>query len=243
MRWKLFNFSFIFIGCIFFFQIIDVAGLIDGTLIKIDAPSGISEPAFVDRHNDHSINLTVVCGPQLQFYFATAKCPGSVHDARALRMSALWNEWEINRWKPFHNAVLLGDSAYPLMDWLMVPIIRQQNMAENLANGINQYRRKHRKTRYKVENSIGILREEFPCLNHMRVRSPTNVNMIVMACVTLHNIQNRFRHGDYNYDQNLQRIVNRPHNELDLRQNEPNIDYQQQNSAIQRQRDFILRFN
>lgn len=142
----------------------DVAGIIVGTLIKIDAPSGIDEPAFVDRHNHHSVNLTVVCGPQFQFFYATAQSPGKVHDARALRVSSLWTSWEENRWRPFQNAIILGDSAYPLLEWLMTPIIRQQNIRPEFANGIERYRRIHRKTRFKVENAIGILREQFPCL-------------------------------------------------------------------------------
>lgn len=71
-----------------------VIGLIDGSLIFIDAPSN-DEPAYVDRKNRHSINLTVVAGPNYEFFYASCKCPGSVHDARALRVSSLWQQWEI----------------------------------------------------------------------------------------------------------------------------------------------------
>ncbi|XP_055301640.1 putative nuclease HARBI1 [Sitodiplosis mosellana] len=231
----------------------DVAGLIDGTHIKIDAPSGVDEAAFVNRHNHHSINLTVVCGPQLQFFYATAQSPGSVHDARALRVSSLWRSWETNHWRPFRNAVILGDSAYPSMNWLLTPTILQQNIRPELAVGIEMYRQNHRKTRFKVENSIGVLREQFPCLNQMRVRSPTNISRIIMACVTLHNIQNNYRHGSYRYDARLERIANRIENgndDDDDDEDEDN-DFGQRNvnqipnrpNGAQRQREYINYFN
>ncbi|XP_050297261.1 putative nuclease HARBI1 [Anthonomus grandis grandis] len=53
-----------------------VCGAVDGTLIKVDAPS-LHEPAFVDRHGNHSLNIMLVCGPSLKFYYVSANWPGS----------------------------------------------------------------------------------------------------------------------------------------------------------------------
>lgn len=72
-----------------------VYGVVDGTLVHIRAPSA-DEPAFVGRDNRHSINTLVVCGPKYEFYFASAKCVGSVHDSRCLRVSNLWRKWELD---------------------------------------------------------------------------------------------------------------------------------------------------
>lgn len=83
----------------------NVVGLIDGTLIRIDAPIA-DEPAFVDRNNNHSINLTLVAGPKHAFYFASCKCPGSVHDSRALRVSNLWQQWEIEGMMIYKSTIL-----------------------------------------------------------------------------------------------------------------------------------------
>ena len=44
-----------------------MCGAVDGTLIKIDAPTE-NEADFVDRHGKHSINCMAVCGPDMQFY-------------------------------------------------------------------------------------------------------------------------------------------------------------------------------
>jgi hypothetical protein len=83
-----------------------VCGCVDGTLINIDAPHQ-NEAAFVDRKGNHSINCTMVCGPDYSFYFVSCRWPGSVHDARALRNSSLAQKLD-SGWRPFPDAVLLG---------------------------------------------------------------------------------------------------------------------------------------
>lgn len=70
-----------------------VAGIVDGSLIPIIAPRA-NESDFVDRHGQHSINIMVVSGPNYEFFYASARWPGSVHDNRVLRNSTLFNEWE-----------------------------------------------------------------------------------------------------------------------------------------------------
>lgn len=89
-----------------------VCGAVDGTLIKINAPSQF-EPAFVDRHGNHSLNIMLVCGPSLEFYYVCANWPGSVSDARVLRNSRLSRRMDAG-WRPFPGSILLGDSIYPL---------------------------------------------------------------------------------------------------------------------------------
>lgn len=71
-----------------------VAGVVDGTLIPIKAPS-VNESDYVDRHGDHSLNAMVVCGCNFEFFYASARWPGSVHDNRVLKNSSLFQKWEI----------------------------------------------------------------------------------------------------------------------------------------------------
>lgn len=98
-------------------KIPNVCGAIDGTLVPIIAPSD-DEYQFVDRRQQHSINCMGVAGPDLQFYFFSSRWPGSVNDARVLRNSGLCRRFD-DGYRPFPNAVILGDSAYPLNDWLI----------------------------------------------------------------------------------------------------------------------------
>lgn len=83
-----------------------VCGCIDGTLIRIDAPTE-NEAVYVDRHGNHSLNVMVISGPDFKFYAANANWPGSVHDSRVLRNSIVSRQF--NRgFRPFPNAVILG---------------------------------------------------------------------------------------------------------------------------------------
>jgi hypothetical protein len=49
-----------------------VCGCVDGTLIETDAPTD-NEADFVDRHENHSINVMVVCGPDLCVFYVNAR--------------------------------------------------------------------------------------------------------------------------------------------------------------------------
>lgn len=83
-----------------------VSGCVDGTLIKIDAPT-INEEQYVDRNGNHSLNVMVICGPDFSFYAVNSRWPGSVHDSRVLRTSAVSSQLE-NGWRSFAGAVILG---------------------------------------------------------------------------------------------------------------------------------------
>lgn len=155
-----------------------VCGCLDGTLIKIDAPSE-HEDVFVDRHGNHSVNCMVVCGPDLTFYYSYANWPGSTHDSRVLRNSGLFNRFE-NGWRPIPNGLLLGDSAYPLKDWLIPPVVVNNDEANR------RFLRAHKSTRRLIENAIGTLKEKFPCLNYLRLK-PYVACEVFNCCVTLCN--------------------------------------------------------
>ncbi|XP_050308057.1 putative nuclease HARBI1 [Anthonomus grandis grandis] len=110
-----------------------------------------------------------------------ANWPGSVHDARVLRNSNLFRRME-NAWRPHPNLVILGDSAYPLKQWLIPPT------SENPLNQAQQdFNRAHKRTRRVIENAFGILKEKFPCLNYLRV-SPVFAANVFKYCATLCNI-------------------------------------------------------
>lgn len=157
-----------------------VAGCIDGTHVIMEAPTQ-NEEQFVNRHGTHSLNAMCVCGPDLYFYYVSARWPGCVHDARVLRNSALNHRFD-DGWRPFPNAVLLADSAYPLKDWLIPPISNPLNQAEY------DFNRAHKRTRRIIENAFGVLKERFPCLYQLRVRSPEFAGEIFKACCILHNV-------------------------------------------------------
>jgi hypothetical protein len=118
-----------------------VCGVVDGSLIPLDALFA-HEAAFVDRWGDHSIDCMFVCGSR-NFFLCKRSMPGSVHDARVFRNSSLYRRME--RQNIFPNAIILGDSPYPLKEWLMTPL-------HHNSNNINEqtYNRHHKGTRQVI---------------------------------------------------------------------------------------------
>jgi hypothetical protein len=168
-----------------------VCGCVDGTLINTDKPT-IHEEVYVNRYGDHSLNVMMICGPNHYVYAVNANCPGSVHDARVFRNTAIYRRFE-QGWRPFPGAVVLGDSAYPMRDWLMTPLHRNPNNEDE-----RRYNIAHKRTRKLVEDSYGILKEKFPCLNHLRMK-PQKAGKVVLACATLHNVAKTIdREGEAN---------------------------------------------
>ncbi|XP_056441367.1 putative nuclease HARBI1 [Gadus chalcogrammus] len=154
-------------------------GVIDCTHVHIQAPRE-REWEYVNRKGRHSINVQLVGNADLIITNCVVKWPGSVHDARILRQSALYRELQTNR----PNGIILGDSAYPLLPWLMTPF--------PVANTHEQARFNiaHCKTRCAIERLNGVLKRRFACLNYLRVEPKVACN-IILACIVLHNIANR----------------------------------------------------
>ena len=67
----------------------------------------------------HAINIQVVCDSDLNLSNIVAKWPGLTHDSILLNSSELYTllvNMGISGW-------LLGDSGYPLLPWLLTPVI------------------------------------------------------------------------------------------------------------------------
>ena len=112
------------------YTIRQVVGAVGGTHIEILAPSSESKLDYFSRKQKYTINSQAVVGSNLMFLDVSTGFPGSVHDARMLRASTLYQKCEANellthpekimeemRVRPF----LLGDRAYPSTTWLVKP--------------------------------------------------------------------------------------------------------------------------
>lgn len=75
---------------------------------------------------------------------------------------------------------------------------RGRGQRRPLTVAMERYLRSFRKTRFIIENSIGILKSEYPILKYgFRMREPHKVSAITLACVALHNMQNEYVNGRY----------------------------------------------
>lgn len=113
-----------------FFVFLDVLMV----LVCIQAPSK-KEYLFVNRKGFHSINLQVVWDANLKLIDVVTWWFGSAQDARILRESALATVCEEGRL----SGIMLGDSGYPLMKWLMTPVMVPQMEQERQYNYVHSF--------------------------------------------------------------------------------------------------------
>ncbi|XP_056453116.1 putative nuclease HARBI1 [Gadus chalcogrammus] len=155
----------------------NVIGAIDGTHVRIQAPSD-HEHLFVNRKGYHSLNIQAVCDSNLKFLNCLARWPGSCHDSRVLQNSQLYQAFEDG----IIDGILLGDSGYPLKPWLLTPFLNPTTPAQR------NYNAAHCSTRNTVERAFGVLKRRFHCLHGELRMIPQRVCNIVCSAVVLHNI-------------------------------------------------------
>ena len=178
-------------------------GAIDCTHIHIQAPHE-REWEFVNRKGRHSINVQLIGNADLKITNCVVRWPGSVHDARILRESHLYRRLQ----QTAPDGILLGDSGYPLLRWLMTPF------ATVTCDPQQRYNNAHIATRGTIERINGVLKRRFACLNYLRVE-PKQACNIISACIVLHNIA-QLRRVPLNED-----ILDRPPLEAEVPQLQP----------------------
>jgi hypothetical protein len=97
----------------------NICGAIDGCHIRIRKPLQHAE-VYVNRNRYHSLLLKGTVDHRKLFIDVYCGEPGSIHDTRLLRKSALYSKAQENR-NVFGEYFLLGDSAYPSLNWLVPP--------------------------------------------------------------------------------------------------------------------------
>ncbi|CAH3046151.1 unnamed protein product, partial [Porites lobata] len=159
-----------------------VVACVDGCHIPIKALQNNPED-YVNRKGFHSIVLQGLVDANYLFLDICVGWPGKVHDLARLFK------------KPHYDSVcdtingvrvpplILGDSAYPLQDWLMKPYVDRGNLsAEEL-----QFNNLLSITRVVVENGYGRLKGRFPALAKRLDLNVNNCCTVIAACCVLHN--------------------------------------------------------
>lgn len=162
----------------------NIIGAVDGCHIRIQRPIH-HEQDYLNRKGFHSLLLLGTVNSKLLFIDVMAGEPGSMHDSRLLRKSALYrvaNE-DYNRlfYQKFH---LLGDSAFPSLRWLLPPF-KDNGL---LSDEQRQFNYKHSATRVVIEHAFGLLKGRFRRLQGFENLSVTFITKLVIAACVLHNI-------------------------------------------------------
>ncbi|KAK1175035.1 hypothetical protein AOXY_G2665 [Acipenser oxyrinchus oxyrinchus] len=108
--------------------------------------------------------------------------PDSAHDSCILRHSSLNANFEDGI---YDDGWLLGDSGYPCRPWLLNPVMAPTTPGEL------RYNTAHRSTHSIIEQTFGLLKSRFKCLDKfggVLQYSPDKVSQIIAACCFLHNI-------------------------------------------------------
>ena len=125
--------------------------------------------------------MQVICDENMVFTDVVAGWPGSVHDSRVLRNSAVSNT-TANKFPG--NTHLLGGGGYPLQTWLITPYRDNGHLTaeETFFNSVLS------SNRQTVERSIRLLKGRWRKLQHLdHLNQKLIVLLIIGACV-LHNV-------------------------------------------------------
>ena len=156
-----------------------IIGAVDCTHIKIVSPGGNRAELYRNRKGYFSVNVQAICDANLKIQSIIARWPGSVHDTTIWNDSPLAAQFETGR---FGSFLILGDSGYPCLRYLMTPILNPTTPPQEA------YNRAHITTRNTIERCFGVLKRRFPCLQSgMQLKLP-KVLKVIVACVVLHNM-------------------------------------------------------
>ena len=134
-----------------------------------------------------------VADASFRFLDVSTGYPGSIHDARILRLSKLQREIDQGTWLNGPSKIigssevgplLVGDSAYPLSVWLMKPFKQTPTLTESQL----RFNRALSQARVVIEQAFGILKGRWRCLYKPLEEKTSRVPTTIMACCVLHNI-------------------------------------------------------
>ncbi|KAK9743659.1 DDE superfamily endonuclease [Popillia japonica] len=132
----------------------DIVGVIDGTYIPILTPVGKLKSVYCNRHDIPSITLQAICDADKKFIDIFTGASGKIHDARVFKLFPIRDKLPIICGERYH---ILGDSAYPLREYLLTPY-RDYG---NLNNREQNFNKKLSGTRVLIENAFGLLKSRF----------------------------------------------------------------------------------
>lgn len=162
----------------------NVIGAIDGTHIEISAPS-INNDSYVCRKNFHSLQLQAICDANLRFINIFTGMCGSVHDARVWGLSDIKAAIEENKERYFpNNSHILGDTAYGLISYLMVPYKDYGNMTAAQRN----FKTILSRHRVVIERAFCLLKGRCRRLKYLYLQKVKYGSLMIAACCVLHNI-------------------------------------------------------
>jgi hypothetical protein len=158
----------------------NVVGCVDGTHIMIPGPR--NDDSFYNRKGVNSMILQGICNSGMSFIDVYCGWPGSAHDARVWRNSPIYQNLRNNAIPTFYH--LLGDSAYPLEEFIIVPFKDNGHLTAQQ----KRFNKILSSTRVVIEQAYGRLKGTWRRLKFLNIQNLTYFKYIVTAACILHNI-------------------------------------------------------
>lgn len=114
----------------------------------------------------------------MEFLDLVPEWPGSQHDSRILQNSRVFIQYQQREL----TGMMVGDSGYPSLTFLLTPFRNPQNEEEQRYNEIQS------RTRMVVERTFGVWKRRFPCLSRGLSLKLVTCTGVVSACAVLHNL-------------------------------------------------------
>ena len=167
------------------------AGSIDGSHIPVTPPA-MNHTDYYNRKGWYSMLVQAVVDHNYLFRDLCIGWPGSVHDARVLANSCIFKkvmsgellQGEVQVSGKTLRTFLIGDSAYPLLPWLVKPF----PFSSSLNSQQKKYNYRLSRARVVVEIAFGRLKARWHRLAKKIDMHIDNVPHIIAACCVLHNV-------------------------------------------------------
>lgn len=125
--------------------------------------------------------------------------PGSCHDANVWRNSPIGKALASGAVHLSQGSHLLGDCAYPLTSYLIVPFRDNGALTGKQIN----FNKIHSSTRVCIEQAFGILKKKFQILGYLNITSLKAMKYVIFTCTILHNfIIKQEGHHDFQIEVN-----------------------------------------
>lgn len=101
------------------------------THIKLQSPSREYGEQYRNRKGYVTLNIQAMVNANMEFLDVVARCPGSAHDSNIFANSRLKARMELPE---NSDSIILGDSGYALIHYLLTPLAHPITNAERLYN-------------------------------------------------------------------------------------------------------------
>ncbi|KAJ1085153.1 hypothetical protein NDU88_005286 [Pleurodeles waltl] len=165
-------------------------GAVDTTHIPVVAPTHCDDD-YKNGEHWHAMVLQGAVDGLGQFWDICTGFPGGMHNGDILQNSSLWTlsrdggllsqPQRLFSGRSF-KYVLLGDTSYPLQDWLLKPYLD----SERLTSPQLLFNYQLERARSVIKSTFQRLRARWQCL--LQPHNPTVVPTMVLACCVLHNV-------------------------------------------------------